>query len=844
MNRAREAQTQTQTLHLERQRKRRSVVLTAVDGLVRAIDRFFRLFAGHKGPPLPRTPEKSFNAYEAHQDAFAWLQRQEALQDVFEEKVLELLVPMRETMAELAQNRDRRETLPEYTSLAAIPPPDLPPAPQLFYGRDEEVAALAQALTTPARQHQAIVVSGPSGIGKSALALAVLHRNEVVAHYGARRFLVEECGDGNGDLLFRLRAMLGITGPTLGDGDPEAELLSRIVSMLRACPFETLLVFDDADAATDTQLLLSKLAAVPRTTILITTRVPPALASISTAVIHLAPLAPPAARALFQAIADLPAEGERELVDPLLAYTRGVPQAVVILAQRAQYEPLAFLLADYRQEDEQQQGRACIMAQAEILPFEGATVQGSLRPITSYTTTRYETTKFVETYPMEVAPGLFSESYEPEPPYLPANWSVHIQPEGNRYFFLAGDLRVVTCANLYDKPTLETTTGWIYLVKKMIPLAGIVVTPNVELFLQPEDGGCGYYLVDHATRTQFWLEKCDTETLGLPDLVSQPHLRLALEWLYWAHLEYFPMHAVQISRFQLEELIAIFGQSLCDQMTSAVSTFGYSAPQCETLIRLLESSRATLSSGSTRCSIARLWGVVCHHRMWNHYGQEQARLSRDQQIFYPGTQSENKMARLSNLLTFGGFAVHEARLNDVFTDGLVNSVQWPTFVQEGVEGWKFDAAAALCGISLHLPFIFVQPICPTGPAASALLLAISASTSAFLYSKFKPMERFAAEQARDYLCTIESSLHRFAPAALVLALPRALCAWGFIAFAVEVFLAMAVHFGGAWALFAGAAVSAYLFSVYIVIYRGVDAFRAMPALGFLQGRQAAEVEAV
>jgi hypothetical protein len=178
---------------------------------------------------------------------------------------------------------------------------------------------------------------------------------------------------------------------------------------------------DDLPADDDTYALLTELRAMPCVSLLFTTNAAVDLLDYSAymTTLHIGPLRLPDARALFRAIADLPASacdehdhdeallvdvpvppaapttfvvnlpplkmslppspssesadavlvglpvletslpydpneasGDAALVDALLERTRYLPRDIVHLAQRAQYEPLPFLLASCVEDDE------------------------------------------------------------------------------------------------------------------------------------------------------------------------------------------------------------------------------------------------------------------------------------------------------------------------------------------------------------------------------------------------------------------------------------------------------------------------------------------------------------
>ncbi|KAJ7266920.1 hypothetical protein B0H12DRAFT_1098818 [Mycena haematopus] len=208
--------------------------------------------------------------------------------------------------------------------------------------------------------------------------------------------------------------------------------------------------------------------------------------------------------------------------------------------------------------------------------------EGILRPTTSNDTGRYERTGLAEPVNMQISPGLFIGFRMPEPAYLPLHWSAHIHPEGQLYFCREGSPRVVTEAYLYQPETLNK-------IEKLIADQNFPVSVELELFLKIEDENCAYYLVDHSTHAESWLENIDTDDLGLPPAVSVSQLNILCEELYWNHVEHFPMH-VRLSRDILDSLVCVFTHAVCDQMTSRVSTFPYSKQECEAFVSLLKNS--------------------------------------------------------------------------------------------------------------------------------------------------------------------------------------------------------------------------------------------------------------
>jgi Cdc6-like AAA superfamily ATPase len=63
----------------------------------------------------------------------------------------------------------------------------LPPAPQIFYGRETE---LSQIIHLFSQETPRIAILGTGGMGKTSLARAVLHHTEITARYDQNRYFV------------------------------------------------------------------------------------------------------------------------------------------------------------------------------------------------------------------------------------------------------------------------------------------------------------------------------------------------------------------------------------------------------------------------------------------------------------------------------------------------------------------------------------------------------------------------------------------------------------------------------------------------------------------------------
>ncbi|KAJ8507739.1 hypothetical protein ONZ45_g9925 [Pleurotus djamor] len=216
-------------------------------------------------------------------------------------------------------------------------------------------------------------------------------------------------------------------------------------------------------------------------------------------------------------------------------------------------------------------------------PVEPASGCGStLRPITSITTNRYHKNAQVSLKRRSEAPGQGEM-----PTYLPEHWSPYVHPEGKLYFCRHTKPVVITEADLYNPENLKRLTEWLEVIQRLLVEEQIFDHDNVELFIQLEDAGCAYYFIDHHTRTEFWLDAVDTESIGLLQVVSEKHLKLALTEHYWAHVEFYPSHLPGLSNSVFDELTSIFAHGKLDRLTSNLSTLPYSSDECSNYIKLL-----------------------------------------------------------------------------------------------------------------------------------------------------------------------------------------------------------------------------------------------------------------
>ncbi|EJD42771.1 hypothetical protein AURDEDRAFT_126326 [Auricularia subglabra TFB-10046 SS5] len=161
--------------------------------------------------------ERSYLSALLHQqrDKGAISQFSDRLNDAFDALMTSLKIQASVAVAARAADlaalfAKRTVQLPAVSTLPTPIYPPIPPAPQLHFGRATETQAVVDAITQTGRAGRLAILGGP-GIGKTALAAAVLHDPAVAERFGARRFFVRCDGaEGRPSCLATIADAFGI----------------------------------------------------------------------------------------------------------------------------------------------------------------------------------------------------------------------------------------------------------------------------------------------------------------------------------------------------------------------------------------------------------------------------------------------------------------------------------------------------------------------------------------------------------------------------------------------------------------------------------------------------------
>jgi len=185
-----------------------------------------------------------------------------------------------------------------------------------------------------------LAVLGAGGMGKTSVAVAIIHDDRIIGHFGDKRlFLSCEALSDADSLVVALATLL--------DVKPSNDLLSAVLSHLKTGPrtllvldnLETVWLVDDATKVSAIEDLLAVLTKAPKLSFIITCRgsvLPPLVRWSNKATATLAPFSLEAATETFEDTADLKLVGkDRSIAERLLHEVDRMPLAVTLLGQLA-----------------------------------------------------------------------------------------------------------------------------------------------------------------------------------------------------------------------------------------------------------------------------------------------------------------------------------------------------------------------------------------------------------------------------------------------------------------------------------------------------------------------------
>ncbi|KAK7676781.1 hypothetical protein QCA50_020249 [Cerrena zonata] len=410
----------------------------------------------------------------------------------------------------------------------------------------------------------------------------------------------------------------------------------------------------------------------------------------------------------------------------------------------------------------------------------------SLKATTPTSSTRYDSRRSVE--PVVRTTAIYGE--ESRPLYLMPFCTSVVNPEGQLYYTLQNEIRFIIEQPMQDPKVQERVLSWSSKIVEILKERAIVLPPSAEIYLNTSEDGetCWYYIADHDSKVISWIEPVSTADIGLRPSVSDEHIRFALNECYWNHVEYYSAHDCGVIDLQMDNLFSVLVQCKTDQLTSEDSTFPFSAQKCEDFLQVIRDCRAIESPDITRIrwSIARIWGLVCNHRFMTHYGQQTARLSRDQLILDVPEAKEGRMFRLQSRMLFSIPKHYNVSLEKLFSDAIIYQTEWREFIPKCRDEWTLSTALSFAVLICNLIILGSSHGSQALSKVSTAFSAAAVSAGTVLLTKHQRSGMWTAAQAATYLTYAHNGSSGFHSLACQFSLPRALLLWALAAFSLQV----------------------------------------------------------
>ncbi|KAJ7257688.1 P-loop containing nucleoside triphosphate hydrolase protein, partial [Mycena rebaudengoi] len=222
----------------------------------------------------------------------------------------------------------------------------LPPAPQIFHGRESELSEVIDLLKADSPR---IAILGPGGMGKTSLAQAALNHADVTAKYSERYFVPCHSSITHTDLAAAISMHIGF----------ESAQSSQVILQYFSSTQSSLLVLDNFETTWEpissrskVEELLSLLAGVPHLALMITMRGAERPGKIRWTRPFLRPLIPLSDTTACQILVDIAEDHhEPEKVQQLLDLTDNLPLAVTLMATVVGYEGCDRTLSRWKEEN-------------------------------------------------------------------------------------------------------------------------------------------------------------------------------------------------------------------------------------------------------------------------------------------------------------------------------------------------------------------------------------------------------------------------------------------------------------------------------------------------------------
>ncbi|TFK22158.1 hypothetical protein FA15DRAFT_671829 [Coprinopsis marcescibilis] len=426
--------------------------------------------------------------------------------------------------------------------------------------------------------------------------------------------------------------------------------------------------------------------------------------------------------------------------------------------------------------------------------------------------------------PMQIA---FDDEY-----VLPEGWIKVVQPEGFPYFWHEQD-RIITDSQIYDADVSKHLGGFITDIHEHLRIRNLVQTEDVDLVLQivrcPEENGeeqwwCGYYFVNHSTRTIFWLEKfhIDEHLAEVKGKLQGSHIKVLMENEYWQHWILYP-NLCRITSEVMTVTENALRDAIIDVITSEYTTVNISLECLKDSEALVKETKAALPKGyfkrgnkrgpryregdiSTWC-IGRIMKQIAFSRFLNFYGQSVCRLDPRNSVHKnkPKTPSETSMRfRCLSPALFCAPDVYYTLMEKLWVDKLTSPEFWNKLFAQLHEDWRDQLIYASLLLTTNIAFLTISNVTRQDEKIQGTLVqipsyisTISSIGSIILGLLLKRQHRIklkdgTASEIHSFIAKRYHKKRGFESLAVMYSLPYALLMWGITTFLAS-FMAMCLY---------------------------------------------------
>ncbi|GJE94010.1 hypothetical protein PsYK624_101780 [Phanerochaete sordida] len=344
-----------------------------------------------------------------------------------------------------------------------------------------------------------------------------------------------------------------------------------------------------------------------------------------------------------------------------------------------------------------------------LLPIVPETLQGAI----------YERSYKISDQFMDTVLKPFSSEYICVPAD-PAGWDRYVTPEGRPYFWHA-DLNVYTNVHLARKgmdPGLKDFIERTAMeLRRCFARHADVAADRSDLviaLLSVKDNKWGYYFANEDKRTVFWVHPINLSTVVASCervVPTDDHLGLIKESQFWYHVEMFPIER-PIPQGTITELRGLLACAYTDTITSTTTTSPYPIEKLDLISKVLDFVREDDTTGQSTWIVARFMSVFKREMFLHYYGQDGARLNRDQSVHY--VKSDLPRPRylfllVSSFLFYMPY-VYKKKFDEVFVDSLLNEEHWRVLLENLRRDWEMTVTPSTVLLSANVAFLAIQSV--------------------------------------------------------------------------------------------------------------------------------------